>query len=190
MKNNLYKNFVNGIAWAVFDICLLVNDLQFEHLIGLDNSLNIRKMIYNDISKKYDNRIEEEINETILYTFENEFFNTLKIEFEYVDELFHECTIMNKDVCIVNFDNIEKILIFHIKCIHPVMIDFVLIKLALLIGYYQYLIQNNINNEFVDFMNYIISNNKNRLPNSTNIFESVFDEIYEIRKNKVHFGVI
>lgn len=188
MKSDLYKRFVNEIAFAIFDIELLIEDHKFEHLIGLDNSLSIRNMIYNDINLRYTDRINEKINETVEYKFENEFFKILQIKFNFIDNCLPEI-IMDKDVCLVDFDNTTKILSIHIDCSNPAIMDFSIFKFAFLIGYYQYLTENDVNNEFVDFMNYLILNNSHRPSNSINVFESAIDDVYEIRKN-IRFGVL
>ena len=144
-------------------------------------------MIYDDIRRRYEDRINEKINETVEYKFESEFFNTLQIKFNYVNSVLPE-VIMDKDVCFVHFDNTTKTLSISVDCSNPVIIAFSIFKFAFLIGYYQYLTENNINNEFVDFMNYIITNNSHRPSNSINVFESVIDDVFEIRKN-IQFGV-
>lgn len=189
-KISLYDSFANGMIDSLFDFDIFWQnrDFGFDHLIGLECSLYIRQLIYNDINDKRLPRIvidsrykckvedpicDEEIPEKLSYKFENEFFEELEIYHEYAKDFRSSGIIEEQDMFFAEYDNNTKKLIFRIKADHPRWIDTCKVRLALILGYYQYFEQNGITNEFTQFMNYIIKTNSHRPPNSTNVFESV-----------------
>lgn len=188
-KISLYDSFANGVAGSLFDFDIFwVNrDFGFEHLIGLEHSVDIRKLLHDDINDKrmsitIGSRVikealcNEDIPEKLSYKFENEFFEELEIYHEYAKDFRYNNIIEEQDMFFVEYDNKTKKLIFRIKADHPRWIDICKVRLGLILGYYQYFEQNGISNEFTEFMNYIIKTNSHRPPNSTNVFESIIEE--------------
>lgn len=139
MNNNLYNLFISEINSVKIDLNYTEFDFKFEHEIDFDDALQIRKTIFDECRTRYSTQ-PKIINDSFELVITNKF----------IDKLIINIICRGYEGITVNINN--KNIILNIYCEHPMIFDFRLIRYALLVIYYQYLKQQNIKSDFVEFM--------------------------------------